>query len=131
MVSNKDKVSGGVSCLKENMSYIGETRVVSFEHAIKLFFGDDWTAVIPMTCPRISKRDIALCRDCDAMVRSLELPWGKSVAMYSSARKDAAVTIQRHFRGWRARMKTTFNPHTRIGAYYALRAFDTCLTEGP
>ena len=50
-------------------------------------------------------------------------PWGKTVGTYLVDRVAAATTIQKHYRGWKARMATTFNPTTTIGAYYALRDF--------
>jgi hypothetical protein len=102
----------------------------SFEHIVKVFLGKEWTCVVPMitTMHRLSKDDLALSRECGHLDRTQpHRPLAKVIAWYSTERHDAAVTIQRHFRGWRVRMTTTFNPHTRIGAFYVLQAFiDLC-----
>ena len=93
------------------------------------FFGPEWTAVVPSTCPVIAEADEASAERCwfDQAAATAFVPWDKSIAMYSPVHTQAAVTIQRHFRGWRVRMRTAFDPNTRIGAYYALREFHTNL----
>ena len=118
--------SGGVEHLKANVRFIGRDEA-SLELLVVLFFGPGWTAVVPLTRPEIAAADYALAEGCLVVQTTATTrrrrPWGKVVASYRPARTDAAVTIQRHFRGWRVRMRTAFDPHTRLGAYYALRAF--------
>jgi hypothetical protein len=121
---------GGLSWL--NRDILGdycEPYSLSFESAVLILFGPAWTAVVPWTAPRISDEDLALAGACPDMYRAKMaeqwFPWGTAVAIYDSTRDDAATTIQRHFRGWWVRMRTAFNPNTRIGAYYALKEFRT------
>jgi hypothetical protein len=118
--------SGGIAWLKANERYI-EVNEASFAHAVKTFFGPDWQAAeLPMTRPRISDEHLDNMSACRALFKSQygPVPWHKKlIVFYSNVRMNAAITIQRHFRGWQVRMQTTFNPGSRIGAYYAMRAY--------
>ena len=116
--------SGGISRLVMNERCLDE---ISLEKAVATLFGPTWMAVRPLTVPRISDVDLARADACDAMYRAAMaepwFPWGRTIGMYDTRRTDAAVQIQRHFRGWRVRLRIAFNPNTPLGAYYALRLF--------
>ena len=86
---------------------------------MSILFGPSWTAVVPLTAPRISDEDLARAAECDDMYRKAMaekwFPWGMTVGLYDGTRHDAATVIQSCFRGWRVRMRTTFNPHAHRG----------------
>ena len=120
--------SGGVAWLKRNEAFFqGMPFEVSFKTAVAVLFGPAWTAVVPLTAPRISDEGLASAEACHGIytkaMAETWCPWGLTVGLYDSSRHDAATSIQRRYRGWRARMRTAFDPNTRIGAYYALREF--------
>ena len=118
---------GGIAWFNANVRFVNERNGddASIERLVELFFGCEWTAVVPLTRPEIGAADLESaerCRD-DRRDATTRPPWGHVIAMYSPMRSEAAIVIQRHFRGWRTRMRTAFDPNTRIGAYYALREF--------
>ena len=119
--------SGGIAWLRSCARFLGHDTDVFFERAVEKFFGLGWSAVVPVTRPRMCDDDLELCRACSAIFGDADtmVPRNRPVAYYDSAASadGAATTIQRHFRGWQVRMRTSFDPHTRIGAYYAIRAF--------
>ena len=89
-------------------------------------FGSLWRAIIPTTRPRLSKEDIKWCKDSRGIYKkSFTYPlWHTTIGIYDNTRKNAAIIIQKHFRSWQVRMRNTFNPNTKIGAYYALKEFN-------
>ena len=127
---------GGIGWYRKNLEnmktcgtlsgeYFG--RKMTFEAFAAKFFAPDWTVLqLPrfFTRPKIQQEFVALAKTCDAAMRCYYYgPWGRTVGTYFVHRNAAATTIQKHFRGWRVRMATAFNPTTPIGAYFALRDF--------
>ena len=114
---------GGIGWYKKQLDYMGY--LVSFEAFAAKFFAPGWTFLkLPITRPHLSPEVVALAKTCHAKMGGYRSgPWGKTVGTYLVHRNAAATTIQKHFRGWRVRMVTAFNPTTPIGAYFALRDF--------
>ena len=116
---------GGIGWYKKQLESMGMDYFVSFEAFAAKFFAPNWTVLkLPLTRPRIAQELVALAKTCHTKMGSYRRgAWGKTVGTYFVHRNAAATTIQKHFRGWRVRMATTFNPTTPIGAYFALRDF--------
>ena len=118
---DKDKDIGDIEWYKKQLDY---TRYVSFVKFAVRFFAPSWTIMkLSITRPHLSPELIALAKTCHAKMGHPSEPWNKTVGTYFVHRNDAATTIQKHFRGWKVRMATTFNPTTPIGAYFTLRDF--------
>ena len=113
---------GGISWLKRNADVISPD-FLSLSFAVRTFFGPQWTvASLPMTRPSVPDDAVERAKDCPRRLGNCKYgPWNRTVGTYFRERIEAATVIQRHFRGWRVRMATTFNPHTRLGRFCALR----------
>lgn len=123
--------SGGLPWLRTVEEYFRGCQPfeISLESAVSALFGPGWTVVVPPTVETLSAADAkALADACDALYRSFMaeswFPWGRTVGLYDTRRSvAAATTIQRWYRGWRVRMRTAFDPNTRLGRFYVLREF--------
>lgn len=119
---------GGLSCYKKNLEY---SSVFSLETAILCFFGLGWKLLpLPMTVPRVDDevfdKGKGFGKDFEFYRRG---PWGRTTGLFKVNRKAASIIIQKYFRGWKARMAYTFNPHTTLGAYYLKRSYDKLIDE--
>ena len=119
--------TGGIAHLKR-ISACLRVDVLSLDFAARKFFGPTWSALaLPLTRPRVPDELVALAKGCPARLGDYNKgPWRRTVGTFFTSFRDrqgAATTIQKHFRGWRIRMRTTFNPHTKLGGYYARRGF--------
>ena len=124
--------SGGVGWYKENLEDLG-ARLVSLDSFVARFFASDWAALsLPMTRPKITPELIQVAEACPEKMGDCRIgPWGKTVGTYLVDRISAATTIQKHYRGWRVRMATAFNPNTTLGAFYVMRDFRQLLERPP
>ena len=123
--------SGGIGWYKANVADMGDN--LSFAAFAAHFFAPGWTVLdLPLTRPRIAPDLVQLAEACPAKMGNYRCgPWGNTVGTYLVERDLAATTIQKHYRGWRARMATAFNPTTSLGRYYAMRDFKALLNRTP
>jgi hypothetical protein len=94
------------------------------DDAVKCMFGQSWTAVI-------GKGDDTIDTEISSRFRSLKdmlYPGDGNTGLYGmydlSLETNAATKIQAAYRGWKARMRYRFNPHTTLGAYYVIHMFE-------
>lgn len=115
--------TGGMGFYKKNVEDLGDDiEIASF---VGHFFGPEWrVAPLPMTRPKIREDYLVLEAGAFAHYSHYHFgPWFKVVGVYPMEREEAATTIQKMYRGWRARIKYTFNPHTSFGKFLIMREF--------
>ena len=108
-------LEGGIGLYKKCMQ-----DDISLDSFVRHFFGPKWTAApLPLTRPKFKDNYL------EHMLKALlyAAPMFKLVGVYNVEREEAAVTIQKMYRGWRVRMKYTFNPNTSFGKFLILRDF--------
>ena len=116
--------AGGLGYYRKNVEALGDR--VSIEVLIEAFFGPGWALrALPLTRPRTPEELVLLAKSmCPAATGDYRCgPWTRVIAIYPFGREMAATVIQRHFRGWRVRMATAFNPTTPLGCLLELREF--------
>jgi hypothetical protein len=119
---------GGIGWYKKQLDPFGER--MSQELVVDKFFGPGWVAgALPLTRPFATPEAISMCRGLDHRMGDYRSgPWDKVVGTFFTERTDAAKTIQKHYRGWKVRLVTTFNPNTSLGRFLELRHFNNLLS---
>ena len=112
--------SGGIGYYKKNLVYLSDD--IGIDRFVTRLFGQDWKlAPLPLTCPQIKKEHMELVEQCNAAFGHYNYgPWFKVVGFFPIEREICATIIQKHFRGWQARMQYRFNPTTTLGRYICL-----------
>jgi hypothetical protein len=110
----KELLEGGIGLYKKSVQ-----DEISLDSFVGHFFGPGWTAApLPLTRPKVKDNYLEL-----VLKGHIYAPMFKLVGVYNVERVEAAVTIQKMYRGWRVRMKYTFNPNTSFGEFLILRDF--------
>lgn len=113
---------GGMSCYKSNIKLLGDD--FSIDYAVEKFFGNTWKVIIPLTVPKISEETFEIVKKYKEHFDFYRCgPWGKTIGLYMIDQLEAAIIIQKYYRGWKARMTYAYNPNTTLGKYYMLKSF--------
>ena len=114
---------GGVSWYKRHVCCFGAD--FDIETYVHTFFGNDWImGPLPATIAKPTEDQIVSSKTYEARLGNyLCGPWGRTVGTFFVDRSLAATVIQKHFRGWRVRMETTFNPNSPFGFACLKRRF--------
>lgn len=119
--------NGGVSHYK---TLVDQYVAFSIQEVIELFFGKEWRVELPpSTTLPVAENVVEFAKKSIHRVFKEENDYGfvcfepHILGHFNPVRDLAATTIQKYFRGWKARMKYAFNPHTRLGRFYALKLF--------
>ena len=122
---------GGIAYYKSTLEVLTQMSAhLTFDLITEKFFAPNWTVnTLPLARPKIQPELVDLAEACPNKMGDCWFgPWSETVGTYLVHRNVAATVIQKHYRGWKVRMATTFNPTTAIGAYYALRDFRCLVT---
>jgi hypothetical protein len=125
---NQDCDSGGLSWYKRHADILDD---IALETLVRRFFGEAWRpGPLPMTLPKPTAEQLAVAAACEQRLGDYHCgPWSRLIGTYFYERERAATAIQKHFRGWRVRMATTFNPETPIGYLLEMRRFRALVAE--
>ena len=116
---------GGMALYKKNLEFLSHSSCVSMDHVSDLFFGEDWKVKsLPLTRPKMTNDFLNRDKMRTFFDDYKYGPWNRIIGKYVPDEDASAVVIQKCFRGWMARMKYAFNPHTALGKYYALKKFE-------
>ena len=114
--------SGGVYWYKRHINCFGAD--LNLQTYVHKFFGKDWRlSKLPLTLPKVSADQIESVKTCETRLGRSNDSWGRLAGTFFVDRMLAATVIQKHFRGWRVRMETTFNPNSPFGFACLKRRF--------
>lgn len=121
--------TGGIGFYKKNLEDLGDD--IEINIFVRHFFGPGWkVAPLPMTRPMMREGYLKLVEVANGHYDHYHYgPWFKVVGIYPMEREEAATTIQKIYRGWRVRIKYTFNPNTSLGKFLIMREFRKAINE--
>ncbi len=115
--------TGGISVYKKHLFEFLE-EPISLDFFINKFFGSSWSSLkLPLTLPKTSSILIDLANEIKCHNYNYSFKTYNTIGTFSPNRILAAITIQKYFRGWKARMKYRFNPNNQLGLYLELQEF--------
>lgn len=125
LVKGPPTATGGARFLYKNLEYFAPARIL--EKITLQMFGNDYSISIRKRSLMLSRELIAECQNWYDYMFYENGPWNRCVGTFSTRRREAATKIQAAYRGWRARMKYRYDPHTPLGRYVIGKLFENLI----
>ena len=114
---------GGLDIFLANLVELQNAHIM--EKFIGNIFGTGYSFVLSESIPTANKECFIKGWEALEKIKYESGPWDKTIGMFDTTMAEqAAITIQKHFRGWKDRMRYRYNPNTRLGRYCAMKLFE-------